>query len=136
MEEDPTMIDRAYMVSVLDLREICENLSQSQHGYRLFRASDNSVYIRYTEDAISDFFSLNSISYVFPIVANMTPLSCLHNHEEAGMMVCLHIYTGKQTRFSYHLNDAGDVHKDTEGDWENFWQPLAAMLEREVEFCQ
>src|SRR5882762_5074473 len=104
MGDIPTVIDQAYLVSVQELREICEELSCDRYEYRLFRADETQVRIRYSDDVISDFFNLNAVCFLFPIVADMWPLGLLQRNAEEGMMVCLHVYTGRQTRHSFHLD--------------------------------
>lgn len=45
----------------------------------------------------------------------------------------MHAYTGWQIRQSFHLEENGQVVQDSAGDWEDFWNPLEALLIREYE---
>lgn len=128
------MIDQAYLVSVLDLKEICQQLSNPLDGteYALLRPNDGKVLIRFNDDP-HDFMNLNSLSFSFPIVVNVTGLGLLHKNLEAGLMVCLSVYTATQTRRGFYPDDEGELKQDAEGDWNRFWQPLAALLVKEYE---
>jgi hypothetical protein len=70
---------------------------------------------------------------MFPIVADLSTLSVFQEKPECGLQACLHAYTGYQVRRSLHLEENGQVVQDSLGDWENFWDPLEALLIREYE---
>jgi hypothetical protein len=132
MVELPNMIDQAYLISVQDLREICSELTSHNCEYRLLRPNDGHVLIRFNDDA-HDVLNLNALSFTFPIVVNVAGLAILHKNPEAGQMVCMSVYTAKQTQHGFYPDEDGELKMDLEGDWGRFWQPLAALLLKEYE---
>ena len=115
-------VDRAYLVSVEDLRDICDALTDGKLEYRLTR-DGKQVAISYN-DGPDD---LNAVCFTFPIVVDIWTLGILARNEEAGLMVCLHIYTGKQIRQGLYL-EGDQLFWDSSEDWEKFWGPLEAAL--------
>ena len=118
------MVDKAYLVGVEDLRELCRELK----NYSL-SVSGGSVTITRHDGGNG----LNDISFAFPIVADFWILRAIHNNPESGLQACLHAYTGHQIRQTLHLDEDGQVLHDSVGDWESFWEPLEALLIREFE---
>ena len=117
-------VDRAYLVSVEGLRNICDALADGWREYKVTCEDEKKVVLVYS-DGRDD---LNAVCFTFPIVADIWLLGgLLRRRPEAGLMVCLHIYTGKQTRHGIYLED-GDLWRDSIGDWEKFWGPLEAAL--------
>ena len=51
---------------------------------------------------------------------------------EDGLMVCLHTYAGRQIRRGLYLEDE-KLKLDGMEDWEKFWRPLEAALNKELE---
>jgi len=129
------MIEAAFLVSVAQLKELCGELTTKQYEYRLYRPGDGRVMIRFNDDP-KDLCNLNAICFTFPVVVEIPGLAILHRNPEEGLMVCMAIYTGKQTQYGFYMDGEGELKQDIEGDWERFWQPLSALLHREVEFCQ
>jgi len=131
-------VDRAYLVSVDDLRDICDALNDGKREYELTCGDEKTVAITYN-DGPDD---LNSICFTFPIVANLNFshgfLVRLFGKQwpfgEDGLMVCLHIYTRKQIRRGLYLEDE-ELKWDGIEDWEKFWPPLEAALIKGME-CQ
>jgi len=78
-------VDRAYLVSVEDLRDICVGLTDGEREYQLTRDDGRTVAISYN-DGPDD---LNSLCFTFPIVVDIWTLGILARNEEAGLMVCL-----------------------------------------------
>jgi hypothetical protein len=126
------MIEAAFLVSVAELKEICSELTTDQYEYKLFRPNDGSILIRFNDDP-KDVFNLNALRFSFPIVVQVPGLAVLHRDREEALMVCMAIYTGKQTQYGFYLDGEGELKQDEQGDWERFWQPLAALLTRDVE---
>ena len=118
------MVDKAYLVGVDDLREMCQELK----NYSL-SVSEKSVTIT-RHDGCN---GLNDISFAFPIVAEFSILRALHKNPESGLQACLHVYTSRVVRQSLDLAEDGKVLQDSVGDWEDFWTPLEAFLIREYE---
>src|SRR5882724_11305759 len=95
MAEVDGPVDRAFLVSIEDLRDICGGLSGGKREYKLNCKNEKKVAIFY-HDGPDD---LNAVCFIFPIVANIWLLGELFRRRpEAGFMVCLHIYTGNQIR--------------------------------------
>jgi len=125
-------------VSVEGLRDICDALSDEKHEYRLTREDEKQVAISYNEGPDD----LNSICFTFPIVVNLNVkhafLLRLFGKQwpfgEGGLMVCLHIYTGKQIRQGLYF-EGGQLFWDSSADWEKFWGPLETALIKGLE-CQ
>lgn len=118
------MVDKAFLVGVDDLQEMCKDLKNY-----LLCIKPGSLTITQHGGANG----LNDISFNFPIVADLSILRAIHNKPESGLQACLHVYTGWQVRQSLHLEENGQVVQDSAGDWENFWSPLEALLIREYE---
>lgn len=128
------MIDQCYLVSVLDLRDLCRELSNPLEGidYHLSKPSSDRVLIRFNDDP-KDVLNLNALCFAFPIITHVPGLTLLHKQEEAGLMVCLSVYTMTPTQRGFYPDEHGDLKEDHEGDWFRFWQPLAAFLVKEHE---
>ncbi|SRR6266566_756573 len=132
------MIDQCYLASVQDLREICKELTDEKYErggkceYWLFRPNDAHVTIRFNDDS-RDFLNLNALGFTFPIVVEVPGLAILHKQPEAGLMVCMSVYTANQTRCGFYLDGEGELKQDEEGDWDRFWQPLATLFQKECE---
>ena len=128
------MIDQCHLVSVADLEDICHELSNPLDGieYKLVKPRDGKVLIRFSDDP-KDVLNLNALCYTFPIIVSVPGLTLLHNNLEAGLMVCMSVYTAVQTQCGLYQEADGELKLDHEGDWVRFWQPLAAKLTREVE---
>jgi len=120
-------VDRAYLVSVEDLRDICDALTDGKLEYRLTR-DGKQVAISYN-DGPDD---LNAVCFTFPIVVDIWTLGILARNAEAGFMVCLHIYTGKQIRQGLYF-EGDQLFWDSSEDWEKFWGPLEAALVKGTE---
>ena len=60
-------VDRAYLVSVEDLRDICDALNDGKREYRLTCEDEKQVAIFYN-DGPDD---LNAVCFTFPIVVNL-----------------------------------------------------------------
>lgn len=117
-------IEQAYLVSVEALEEICKNLSHGEVKYSIITACDpKEVVFSYT-DSPDD---LDSIYYSFPIVADIWPLGIRARNEAAGLMACLHVYTGRKIRNRIYLYE-GELKQDGIGDWEKIWGRLEAAL--------
>ena len=125
-------VERAYLVSVDDLRDICDALNDGKREYKLTCDDEKTVAIFYT-DGPDD---LNSICFTFPIVGNLNWPSRVFGRQfpfgEDGLMVCLHVYTGKQIRRGLYLEDE-KLKWDGIEDWEKFWGPLEAVLIKGME---
>src|SRR5579864_5257454 len=93
-------VERAYLVSVWDLREICSGLTGGKHEYKL-TCDDEKTAISYNDEPND----LNSICFTFPIVRNLNWPSRIFGKQfpfgEDGLMVCLHAYTGTQIRLRH-----------------------------------
>jgi hypothetical protein len=78
------------------------------------------------------------VCFTFPIVRNLNWPSRVFGKQfplgEDGLMVCLHISTGKQIRHGMYLED-GETKGDGIEDWQKFWGPLEAALIKGME-CQ
>jgi hypothetical protein len=127
-------VDRAYLVSVDDLRDICDALNDGKREYKLTCDDEKTVAI-FFNDGPDD---LNSLCFTFPIVRNLNWPSRLFGKQfpfgEDGLMVCLHIYTGKQVRRGLYFEDE-ELKRDGIEDWEKFRTPLESALIRGME-CQ
>ena len=66
-------VDRAYLVSVEDLRDICEALTDGKREYRLTREDEKQVAISYN-DGPDD---LNAVCFTFPIIVASATASLL-----------------------------------------------------------
>jgi hypothetical protein len=136
MAEKHGPVEVAYMVSVDDLRTICDALTKGNREYKLTCADEKTIAITYNEGQDD----LNAVCFSFPIVAklNVSHPFLLNlfgkgwPFGEDGLMVCLHIYTGKQIRRGLYLED-GEPKWDGIEDWDRFWPPLKAALIRELE---
>jgi len=118
------MVDKAFLVDMTDLKELCGELK----NYSLSVKPERLTITRHDGNK-----GLNDISFMFPIVADLAFLSAFHEKPECGLHACLHVYTGYQVRRSLHLEENGQVVRDSVGDWENFWSPLETLLIREYE---
>ena len=131
MAEMDSPVERAYLVSVHDLRGICDALTDRKREYRLTTEDEKQVAIFYN-DGPDD---LNAVCFTFPIIVNLNVqhavLLRLFGKEwpfgEDGLMVCLHVYTGKQIRQGLYF-EQGKLYWDSSEDWEKFWGPLKAAL--------
>jgi hypothetical protein len=121
-------VDRAYLVSVEDLREICSGLTNKKREYRLTCEGERKVAIFFNEGPDD----LNAVGFTFPIIVDIWTLGILAGNEEAGFMVCLHVYTKKQIRRGLYFEDA-ELKWDGIEDWEKFWTPLEAVLIKGME---
>jgi len=129
-------VDRAFLVSVADLRDICDSLNDEKREYRLTCEDEKKVAILYNEGPDD----LNAVCFAFPVVVNLNVghaslLRLFGKHwpfGEDGLMVCLHIYTGKQTRNGLYL-EGDKLFWDSSEDWEKFWGPLEAVLIKGME---
>jgi hypothetical protein len=118
------VVEKAYLVGVVDLREMCQELKN-------YSLSVNGESVTITRHDGGD--GLNDIAFAFPIVAELSILSTLHQGPEGGWQACLHVYTSRKVRQSLYLAEDGKVLQDSVGDWEDFWTPLEALLIREYE---
>ena len=95
---------------------------------------EKTVAISY-QDAPDD---LNTISYSFSIFRNLNwPPSVVGKQfpfREDGLLVCLHIYMRKPIREGLYF-EGDELSGDFVEDWEKFWRPLEAALNKELE-CQ
>jgi hypothetical protein len=123
-------IDQAYLIPISDLREICAELTQENYSY-VVESDDKHVTIFFNDNGDDD---LNSLAFAFPVVADLTAAFRLLGADPArldeGYLVCLHVYTHKQTRRGLCL--AGDEVKLDADDWFKFWTPLEALLFKEL----
>ena len=95
-------VERAYLVSVQGLRDICDLLTDEKNEYKLTCDDEKTVAIYY-KDGPDD---PNAVCFTFPIIVNLNvkhaSLLRLFGKQwpfgEDGLMVCLLIYTGNQTR--------------------------------------
>ena len=127
MAEMDGSVDRAFLVSVADLRNICHALTDEKREFRLAREDEKQVAVHYN-DGPDD---LNALCYTFPIVANLClPKFLAPRVDEAALMVCLHVYTGTSTRRGLYL-EGDNLLGDFVEDWEKFWGPLEAALMEE-----
>ena len=118
------MVDKAFLVGVDDLQELCGELK----NYSLSVRPGNVTITQH--DGVN---GLNDVSFNFPIVADLSILRALHKNPEGGLQACLHVYTRHEVRQSLHLQEDGQVLQDSVGDWDSFWNPLEALLIREYE---
>jgi hypothetical protein len=118
------VVDKAYLVGVDDLREMCQELK----NYSLIVSGESVTITRHDGDN-----GPNDIAFAFPIVAELSIPSTLHREPKSEWQACLHVYTSRQVRQSLHLAEDGKVLQDSVGDWEDFWNPLEALLIREYE---
>ena len=123
-------VEVAYLVSVEDLRDICDALTDGKCEYKVTCDDDTTAAISYNDGPDN----LNATSFNFPIVASLNAkgrASLLFGKQwpfgEDGLIVCLHIYTGKQTKRGLYL-EGDQLLWDTIEDWEKFWGPLEAAL--------
>ena len=129
-------VERAYLVSVDDLRGICKTLTDGKCEYKLACKDERHVVIVYNNGPDD----LNALCFTFPIVVNLNvkhaALLRLFGKQwpfgEDGLMVCLHIYTGKQIRQGLY-REGDKLSWDSSEDWEKFWGPLEAALIKEME---
>jgi hypothetical protein len=76
------MVDKAFLVGVDDLQELCRELK----NYSL-RVNPGGVTITQHDGANG----LNNISFIFPIVANLSILRAIRKKPESGLQACLHV---------------------------------------------
>ena len=128
------MIDQCHLISVADLRELLNELSNPLDGieYALMKPSMDRVLIRFNDDP-KDVINLNALCYAFPIVTTVPGFTLMHKNEEAGLMVLLSVYVAVPMQRGYYPEENGELKQDAEGDWNRFWQPLAALLLKEYE---
>lgn len=106
-------VEQAYLVSVEGLRDICAALTDENREYKLTCEDEKQVAISYNEG--SD--DLNAVCFTFPIVVTLnvshSTLIRLFGEQwpfgEDGLMVCLHVYTGRQTRNGIYLYEGADA---------------------------
>jgi hypothetical protein len=124
------LVERAYIVSVEGLREICKTLTDGNREYNVTCHDEETVAIS-CQDAPND---LNAISYTFPILRNLNflPFGKQSPFGEDGLLVCLHIYMGKPIREGLYF-EGDELSRDFVEDWEKFWRPLEAALNKELE---
>src|ERR1700680_2836061 len=124
------LVERAYIVSVEGLRAICKTLTHGNREYNVTCDDEETVAISY-QDAPDD---LNAISYTFPILRNLNLLSSVFGKQlpfgEDGLIVCLHIYMRKPIREGLYF-EGDELSGDFVEDWEKFWRPLEAALNKE-----
>jgi hypothetical protein len=118
------MVDKAFLIDVDDLRGLCGELKN-------YSLSVNPGSVTITQHDVPN--GLNDISFIFPIVSDLSTLRAFHKKPESGLQACLHVYTGYQIRQSLHLEESGQVVQDPVSDWESFWNPLEGLLIREYE---
>jgi hypothetical protein len=91
-------VERGYLVSVDDLRDICVALTDGKREYKLTCDDEKTIAIAYN-DGPDD---LNSICFTFPIIGNLNWPPRIFGNQfpfgEDGLMVCLHTCAGKQVR--------------------------------------
>jgi len=129
-------VDRAYLVSVEGLRDNCSGLTDGKREYKVTCDNEKTAAISY-QDGSDD---LNAICFTFPIVVNLNikhaSLLRLFGKQwpfgEDGLMVCLHVYTGKQIRHGLYF-EGDKLFWDSSEDWEKFWGPLEAALVKGME---
>jgi hypothetical protein len=129
-------VDRAYLVSVEGLRDICSGLTDGKREYKVTCDEGKTVAISY-KDGPDD---LNALCFIFPIVVNLNvnraSLLRLFGKQwpfgEDGLMVGLHVYLQKQTRKGLYL-EGNKLFWDSLEDWEKFWVPLEAALIKGME---
>ena len=97
------MIDKAYIVGIDELRELCVKLD----GYSITSDAKNITITRHDNGD-----GLNDIAFVFPVVADFWPLNALFDNSEFSPHICLHVYTGTQIRNALALNDDGEVRRE------------------------
>jgi hypothetical protein len=126
------LVERAYIVSVEGLREICKTLTDGKLEYTVTCHDEETVAISY-QDAPDD---LNAISYTFPIFRNLNWLASVVGKQfpfgDDGLLVCLHIYVRKPIKEGLYF-EGDELSKDFVEDWEKFWRPLEAALNKELE---
>jgi hypothetical protein len=130
MREVDGSVERAYLTSLEELREICKDLSAGNHEYRIVRCSEKEVTISFSDDPTD----LNVLCFAFPILPYIWPygLPCLVRcNEESCRMVCLHVLVGRRTRGGSYP-EGGERWKDGITDWERFWPRLEAALTRRL----
>jgi hypothetical protein len=127
-------VERAYLVSVDDLRDICNALHDGKSEYKLTCDDEKTVAISYNEGPDD----LNAVCFTFPIIRNLNWPSRIFGEQfpfgEDGLMVCLHVYMGRQIKRGLYL-EGGELKWDAIEDWEKFWRPLEAALIKGME-CQ
>ncbi len=95
-------VERAYLVSVEDLRDICTALAEGKREYKLTREDEKKVTIFYSAGPDD----LNALCFTFPIIANFYVSRFLPVRLEEGvLMVCLHVSTGKPVRGGFILKE-------------------------------
>jgi hypothetical protein len=126
------LVERAYIVSVEGLHEICKTLTDGNREYNVTCDDEETVAISY-QDAPDD---LNTISYTFPILRNLNflPFGKQSLFGEDGLLVCLHIHMRKPIRKGLYFEE-DELSRDFVEDLEKFWRPLEAALNKELE-CQ
>ena len=80
-------VDRAYLVSVEGLRDICDALNDGKREYRLTCDDERTAAISYN-DGPDD---LNAVCFTFPIIVDIWTLGILARNAEAGLMVKLQV---------------------------------------------
>src|ERR1700678_4280813 len=79
LSKEDGVIRPAYVLSVLDLRHVCEKLTSNEEnrgntsGYQVLRPNDGCVLIRFSDDP-TDFGGLNSLCFGFSTVAQFSDL--------------------------------------------------------------
>ncbi len=129
-------VDRAFLVSVEGLRDICDALNDEARVYRVTCDDEKTVAISY-KDGPDD---LTALCFIFPIVVNFNvrhaALLRLFGKQwpfgDDGLMVCLHVYLQKQTRKGLYP-EGEKLLCDSFEDWEKFWGPLEAALVKGME---
>jgi hypothetical protein len=77
------MVDKAFLVGVDDLQEMCKELKN-------YSLSVSGASVTITRHDGGD--CLNDVSFAFPIVADFSALRTLHKNPESGLQACLHVY--------------------------------------------
>lgn len=121
-------VERAYLTSIEELREICQELSWAGDKYRIARFDNKEVTISYNE---TENERLGVLSFTFPILPYIWPYGLPglpRRGEEPCGMVCLHVLVGRRTMNGSRADAAGEPWKDGVADWERFWPHLEAAL--------
>ncbi len=121
-------VDQIYLVSVADLRDICNQLTQGRYSYQVRGVNKDSVEIVFN-DLVNknDLLELNNLIYEFPIVTNLW----FPSNPEDGMLVGLHVYLQRKLQYGLYM-EKGEIKQDGLEDWERFWTPLDAFLYKAV----
>jgi hypothetical protein len=132
VQERDGCVTRAYLTSVGELREICEDLSDGNHEYRIVRCDEKEVTISYTDGNTRE---LNTLCFAFPILPYIWPYG-LPAHfrliEETTRVVCLHVLVGRRVKSASHPQGE-QVWKNGIADWERFWPHLETALLNRLE---